>query len=192
MYGYISAHDRKFLQPARSRSAHRERHFAAGFAFEALHHALGVYIFPNVDFPIDCHDAIAGTEANIFGRAAGNDANHTHCVIVDGELHPDAGETSAQVLHGGFDVLGADVCAVGIELFEDLRHGMLHEIGHVDRIDVTIVDNVEQITELVARGVDETDAIAGKMRGIKASNEYTDDDCDGNVEGKQTRCVVFH
>ena len=30
------------------------------------------------------------------------------------------------------------------------------------------------------------------MRGIKASDEYADDDCDGDVERKQTRCVVFH
>ena len=148
--------------------------------------------FPDIGFSVDRHDAIAGTKANIFGGAAGDDAHHAYGVLIDGELHPNAGETPAQVLHGGLNIFGRDVSAVGIQLFEDLWHGTLHEIGHVDRVDVTIVDNMEQIAELIARGVDETDAIAGKMRGIKASDEYADDDCDGDVERKQTRCVVFH
>lgn len=38
--------------------------------------------------------------------------------------------------------------AVGIQLFEDLWHGTLHEIGHVDRVDIAI-DNMEQIAELI-------------------------------------------
>ena len=190
--GHIAAHDGEFLQPGLSGTAHGEDNFGTAFAFEALHRALGVDIFPDIGFSVDRHDAIAGTKANIFGGAAGDDAHHAYSVLIDGELHPNAGETPAQVLHGGLNIFGRDVSAVGIQLFEDLWHGTLHEIGHVDRVDVTIVDNMEQIAELIARGVDETDAIAGKMRGIKASDEYADDDCDGDVERKQTRCVVFH
>ena len=66
--------------------------------------------------------------------------------------------------------LCTDVSAVRIQLFQDLRHGSLHEISHVDRVHIALVDDMQQITELITRSIDETNAIAGKMRGIKASD----------------------
>ena len=47
-----------------------------------------------------------------------------------------------------------------IELAENLRHGLLDEVVHIDGIDILVVDDMQQVVEFVATGIDDVQPIA--------------------------------
>ena len=94
MNRHISADDGIFLHARNARTAHRQFDLASGLAFKPLHGAFCVDFLTYIGFAVDGHDAISGTQADIFRRPPGNHSNHPHRVIINGELHTDAGETA--------------------------------------------------------------------------------------------------
>ena len=67
-----------------------------------------------------------------------------------------------------------------IEFRQDLRHGLLDQIVDIDSIYILIVDNMQQVVQFIAAGIDDTQPIAGKMIGIEGSNQYAKDDTQGH------------
>ena len=67
-----------------------------------------------------------------------------------------------------------------VELLENLRHRLLHEVGNVDGIDILVVDDVEKVVELVARRVDDAQRASGIVRREEAtyqdSRHYAESD----------------
>ena len=47
-----------------------------------------------------------------------------------------------------------------VELRENLRHSLLNHVVDIDGIHILIVDNMQQVIELVAAGIDNTQPMA--------------------------------
>ena len=96
------------------------------------------------------------------------------------ELHADAAETAFQALVGFLGILRPEVAAVRVKLAEYERHGVLDERVHVDRIDVDVVDELQQVAHLVRARVDDVDAAAGEVVRVERADEDANDGADGN------------
>ena len=76
---------------------------------------------------------------------------------------------------------------MGIELCQDLRHRLLHQIIDIHGIDILIVDDMKQVVEFVTAGVDDVQPVAREMVGI----ERTDQDTDDHTDGHPKRCKTY-
>ena len=69
---------------------------------------------------------------------------------------------------------------MGIQLLEDGWHGLLHQIAHVDGVDILVVDNVQQVVQLVAARIDNAQPVARETVG----KEGTDEDTQHHAQGQ--------
>ena len=65
----------------------------------------------------------------------------------------DTTERAFQLLIDGRGLLGGNIDGVWIKLAKYLGNGTLNQFAHVDRIDILLVDNVEDRVDLVATDV---------------------------------------
>ena len=169
-----------------------EAHRASGSAFQPLHRLVVVDHFPDVGLLVHADNAVAGAESHAFRRSAFDDAHNAHGVVVDGELHPNAREAPFQVLHGRLYIFRTNISGVRVEFFEDLRHRALHKVAHVDSVNIAVADDLHEIVDFVARGVDEAHPIAREEVGVEVANQYPDDNGGSNTEGQKAGGIVFH
>ena len=77
-----------------------------------------------------------------------------------------------------------------VEFRQYLWHGLFHEVVHVDRVDILVVDDVQQVVELISACVDDIQSVARKMVCIECSYEYSNHDTYCHEKWHQSICLV--
>ena len=98
---------------------------------------------------VDAHNLVTGQQTGLFRRTVGDDVLHVDGVLTDGKLNAYSREGTLQVVIGYLNVLRGDIHRVGIQLRENLRHGTLHQVFHVDGIHILVIDNLQQTVQLI-------------------------------------------
>ena len=119
-----------------------------------------------------------------------DDGHDVHSVLLYRELYADAAEGAFQVLDRLFGLLRSEIAAVRVELTEYLRHGILDECIHINRIDIVVVDELQEVSHLACAGVDDVDAPAREVAGVERADEDTNDGADGNEQGREAVFVL--
>ena len=160
-----------------------EGDLAVGRSLESFPSLLLVDVLPGKVFPVDGNDAVSLLQSHPLGRSAVDDLDDAYGVVEDVELYPDAGETAFQRLHLVLHVGCTDIGRVWVELAENEGEGFFDQVAHVYRVDVLVVDDVEEVAQFVARSVDEVDATSCKMVGVEVSYKHPQDHGKGDVYG---------
>ena len=153
-------------------------------SFQTVHGLLVGDFLTNKDGVVDLDNLIARQHTGTFRRAIADDVLYTDGVLTDGELDADARERAAQVVVGNLAFAGCDIHGVRVKFTENLGHGLLNEVVHIDGIDVLVVDDMQQVVELIAAGIDDVQPVAREMVGI----ERTDEDAHNDSHGDPKRC----
>ena len=59
----------------------------------------------------------------------------------------------------------------------------LYQFADVDRIDILVVDDVQQTVEFVARGIDDVEPTAGEMAGVETAHQYAQNHAQSHEDG---------
>ena len=119
-----------------------------------------------------------------------NDGHHVDGVLLHRELHANAAKGAFQVFVSLLGILRAEVAAVRVEFAENLRHSILDKRVHIDRIDIVVVDELQQVAHLACAGVDDADAAAREVVGVEGADEDAHNRANSNEEGRETVLVV--
>ena len=65
-----------------------------------------------------------------------------------------------------------------IKFGQNLWHRFFYEIGHVNSVYILVIYNSQQRIQLVGRAVDDTQAVAGEMLGIKCADKNPENHAD--------------
>ena len=144
------------------------------------------------DGVVDLDNLIACQHTSALCRTIADDILHTDGVLTDGELDTDAKERATQVVVSNLSLTSRDVDGMGVELSQNLRHGLLHQVIDVDRIHILIVNDVEQVVEFVTARIDDVQSVAGKMVGIKGAHKDAEDYADGHPQRGKTTIFILH
>ena len=52
-------------------------------------------------------------------------------------------------------------------------HGFFHEVGHIDRVYILVVDDTQQVVHLVTVRIDDVQPVSREMVGIERSYQYS-------------------
>ena len=138
---------------------------------QTVHGLLVGNLLADKDRVVDLDNLVASQHTGTLCGAVADDILHADGVLTDGELDADAGERAAEVVVGNLALTGSDVDGVRVELAEDLRHGLLNEVVHIDGVDVLVVDDMQQIVQFVSAGIDDAQTVAGEMVGVESSDQ---------------------
>ena len=138
-----------------------------------MHGLLVGDILAHESLAVDLDNLVACQQSGTLRRSVGDDVLHMDGVLTDGELDAHAEERPLEVVVSLLDVLLGDVDAVGVELLEDGRHGLLDQVAHVDGVDILVVDNVQQVVQLVTARIDNAQPVARETVGKEATDEDT-------------------
>ena len=169
---------------------HSYFHFGAFLTFQSVE---GLFIGDNlahVGFAIHGHNLVSCQNAHFLRRSPFDDASDSHSVFADDKLDAYSAKGTFQVIVGGLSVFGRNVGGVGVEFFQNLGHGLFHDVGNIDGIDVLVIDDVEQVVQFVGRSVDDVEPVAGKSVGKKGADDDANDDADGDDEGHPSVVTV--
>ena len=72
---------------------------------------------------------------------------------------------------------------MGVELGKDLGNGLVHEVVDIDRIDILVVDDAQQVVEAVAAVVDDAEAVAREVVGVERADKDAENDAHGHEQG---------
>ena len=173
VHGYLAARDGELSHVLLAVAYHAHLHFRVLRSFQAVHSLLVGHLLAHEERVVDGHYLVAGYQSCPFGGAVADDVLHAHRVLADGELDAHARERAAQVVLGGLLVLSRDIDRVRVQLREQLGHGLLHEVGHVHRVHILVVDDVEQVLQFVGARVDDAQAgAATEVVGVESADEY--------------------
>ena len=111
-------------------------------------------------------------------------------VLANDKFDAHAGERTLQVVIGALHVFGTDVDRVRVEFRQYLGHSFLYEVVDVDRVDVLVVDNMQQIIESVGTAVDDVEPVSREVIGIEGANQDAYDDAQGQEQGHEI--VLIH
>ena len=82
---------------------------------------------------------------------------------------------------------------MGVQIGEYLRYGLVNQRIQVDGIHILVVNDVQQVVEAVAARIDDVEAVAGEMVGIKGADEYADDHTQGHEKRHEAAVfILFH
>ena len=109
---------------------------------------------------VDLNNLVTCQDTCPLCRAIANHILHTDGILADGELDADAGERTPQIIVGNLAVAGRDIDRMRIELAQDLRHCLLYQIIDIHRIHILVVDDVKQVVELIAAGIDDIQSVS--------------------------------
>ena len=146
-HGNVATNDGEVLQVLYAVTLYAELDLRAFLAFQMLHD--GVALHADERCGVGRDDAVACQDAHLLSRTRVDDGHHVDGVLLHRELHADAAEAAFQALVGFLSILRPEVAAMRVELAEYERHGVLDERVHVDRIDVDVVDELQQVAHLV-------------------------------------------
>ena len=179
----VGAGDGEALHGFRAIAHHAHLHLRALGAHQAAAR-LGIGDdLANEGLAIDLDDLVAGQQAHLLGRTALDDVAHVDGVALDGKLDAHAGERALELAVDLLHVLGGDVGGVGVELGKDLGDGLVHEVVDIDRIDILVVDDAQQVVEAVAAVVDDAEAVAREVVGVERADKDAENDAHGHEQG---------
>ena len=78
-----------------------------------------------------------------------------------------------------------------VKLSQNPRQGFLHQVVGVDGIDIFVVDDVQQVVNLVAAGIDDAEPVAREVVGIECSYQDAYHHADGHQQGHETVCCLL-
>ena len=79
-----------------------------------------------------------------------------------------------------------------VELSQYLWHGFLHQVIDVDRIHILIINDMQQVVQLVAAGIDDAQTVAREVVGIKSAYQDTYHHAYSHDDGHESVFVVCH
>lgn len=139
---------------------HAYFHLGVFRSFEASHGFLVSYDLAYERLSVYAHNLVAGKDACLFSRAVLYYALHVYGVVSYDKLNAHARERAFQVVGGLLYVLRADVDRVGVEVRQNLRYGLVDERVDVNRVNILVVYDVQQIVQAVAARVYYVQAVA--------------------------------
>ena len=141
---------------------------------------------------VNLDNLVASQHTSPLCRAVANDVLNTNRILTNRKLNTDTGERATQVIVGNLPFTSRDIDGVRVEFGQNLWHGFLHQVVYIDRIDILVIDNVEQVVELVATRVDNVQAVTREMIGIEGTNQDTYDHRDSQPKWHKTIVLTFH
>ena len=162
-----------------------------GGPFKEFHRRGVGYDLAGVCFPVDGNDAVVGHQADVFRRPARQDADDTHRVVINGELHANARKASFEPFHRSLHVFRRRVCRVRVQLPEDLRHGLFNKVRDIDLVHILGINDVQEVVDFIARSIDDIQSVARIMVGVETADEDAEHDSDGDYQRDETRRVDF-
>ena len=143
-------------------------------------------------FAVHLYNLVAGYHACTLGRAIANDLLHAQCVLTDGELDAYTRERTAQVVVGNLHVVCGDIHAVRVKLSQNLRHSFLHQVVYVDRVHILVINDVQQVVQLIAAGIDDAQAVAREVVSIESAYQNAYDHAYSHDNRHESVFVVCH
>ena len=109
---------------------------------------------------VDAHYLVAGQHTRFLGRATLNNVLHIDGVVAYGELYAHSGERAFQLIQVSLNVFRAYVYRVRIKVCQYLRYGLVHQFVYVHRVNILVVNDMQQVAEPATAVVDDVDAVA--------------------------------
>ena len=81
-------------------------------------------------------------------------------ILSDGKFNTHTRKGAFQVVVGCCYVLCTDIDGVGVELSQDAGKSFLHEAVYIHRVNILVVNDVQQVGEPVATTVDDVQTVA--------------------------------
>ena len=125
-----------------------------------MHSLLIGYLLTYEHRVVYLYNLIASNYSCTLSRTIANNILHTDSVLTNGKLDTNTEERTTQVIISNLAIAGADVYRVRIELSQNLRHGLLHQVVDVYGVNILVVDDVQQVVKLVATRVNDVKTIA--------------------------------
>ena len=122
---------------------------------------------------VDGDNLIASQHASLLGRTLADDVLHTQGVVTNHKLDTHTRERAAQVVIGGLHILRRDIGGMRVKLCQNLGHSLLHQVGHIDGIDILVINDIEQVVQFVAARIDDAQPVARKVMGIERADGDT-------------------
>ena len=119
-------------------------------ALQAVHRLFIRHFLADKHRVVHLDDLVASKHACPFCRTVTNDILYTNRILTNRELNADARERPAQVIIGNLSLASRDIDGMRVKFTQDLWHGLLHQVVDIDRIDILVVNDVEQVVEFVA------------------------------------------
>ena len=186
--GDVASHNGEVLQVGRAVAFDAELDFRAFRAFEMLHHV--VRIHSDERHGVGTYNTIASQDAYPFTWSSVNDGHDVDGVALHRELYANSAEGAFQVFACLFRILRAEIAAMRVEFAQYLRHSILDERIHIDRINIVVVDELQQVADFACTRVDDIDATCREMTGVERTDEDAQHSTNCDEQGHEAMLVV--
>ena len=122
---------------------------ASLFSFQAAHGFFVCHYLSYKSRIVHFDDAVSSQHAHFLRRSSGDDIVHVDSIVLNGKLDAYTAKASFQVRVDRFQVFGGDISRVGVQFAQNLRHGFFHEVIHIDRIYILVIDDAQEGIQLV-------------------------------------------
>ena len=188
LHRHVAAHYgevHRFLLPIADNG---QTHLRVLRAAQMLHDLLILHSYKALAVGRD--NTVSSQQTHLLRRAALDDIHDMNGIVLDRKADADSGKTATQLFHTLLGILGANIARMRIQFGEDLRHSLLHDVVHIHSINVTVVNNLQQIVQFAAPCVDDTQAVTGEMISIERAYQNTDYDAQSEQYGNKTVLVL--
>ena len=142
----VASYDCKVLQVCCSVTFDAEFDLRSLLASEVFHHRIRIH--SDKGDCICCDDAVTSQNANPFAWTSMNDGRDIDGVFFHCELYANATKGAFQVFVCFLCILWAEIAAVRVEFAEYLWHSILDKCVHIDRINIVVVDELQEVANL--------------------------------------------